>query len=80
MGSAEIAGQAVLVLMDLVGDPVVRMACDPVVRDPEVRVVPVLVPVDQVAAVRGRAEDGLIIGLWPGSSCQREREQRVAKV
>jgi len=64
--------------MDRVGDRVVRMACDPVARDPEVRVVPV--PVAQVAAVRGRAEDGLIIGLWPGSSSQREREQRVAKV
>jgi hypothetical protein len=78
MGSGEIAGRAVLVLMDRVGDRVVRMACDPVARDPEVRVVPV--PVAQVAVVRGRAEDGLIIGLWRGFFSQQEREQRVARV
>ena len=78
MGSGEIAGPAVLVLMDRVGDRVVRMECDPVARDPAVRVVPVLA--DQVAVVRGRAEDGLIIGFWLGSSSQPEREQRVAKV
>jgi len=54
MASGEIAGRAVLVLMDRVGGRVSRMACDPAARDPEVRV-------DPVPVVRGRVADDPVV-------------------
>ena len=82
MVSGEIAGRAVLVLMDRVGDRVVRMACDPAARDPAARVGPVLV--DQAAVARGRAADDPVVQasnwFWFVAFSQREGEQGVAKV
>jgi len=82
MVSGEIAGRAVLVLMDRVGDRVVRMACDPVARDPEVPVDPV--QVDQAAVARGRAADDPVVRasnwFWVVAFSLRERKQQIAKV